>query len=119
MKARIRAGQVKATLAVNSELVLLYWGLGRDILTRQKKEGWGAQVIDRLSADPRAAFPEMQGFSPRNLKYMRSFAAAWTDKAIVQAPLAQLTWYHHVALLEKVDGPAHRLWYARQAIEHG
>jgi len=119
VKARIRSAQVKAALAVNSELVLLYWRLGRDIVARQKKEGWGAHVIDRLSADLRAAFPEMQGFSPRNLKYMRSFAAAWTDEAIVQAPLAQLTWYHHLALLEKVDGPEHRLWYARQALEHG
>ena len=119
VKARIRAAQVKAALAVNSELVLLYWRLGRDILFRQKKEGWGAQVIDRLAADLRAAFPEMQGFSPRNLKYMRAFAAAWTDESIVQAPLAQLTWYHNLTLLEKVDRPGPRLWYARQAIEHG
>jgi predicted nuclease of restriction endonuclease-like (RecB) superfamily len=61
----------------------------------------------------------MQGFSPRNLKYMRAFAAAWIDETIVQAPLAQLTWYHNIALLEKLDRPEQRLWYARQAIEHG
>ena len=60
VKARIRNAQVKAALAVNSELVLLYWRVGHDIVARQKKEGWGAQVIDRLSADLRAAFPEMQ-----------------------------------------------------------
>jgi hypothetical protein len=64
VKARIRAAQVKAALAVNAELVLLYWSLGRDIVARQRKEGWGAQVIDRLSADLRAAFPDMQGLSP-------------------------------------------------------
>jgi hypothetical protein len=54
----------------------------------------------------------MKGFSPRNLKYMRAFAAAWPDRSIVQAPLAQLTWYHHIALLEKLDSPEPRLWYA-------
>jgi transposase InsO family protein len=74
LKARIRAAQVKAALAVNAELVLLYWRIGRDILARQEREGWGARVIDRLSADLCAAFPEMRGFSPRNLKYMRAFA---------------------------------------------
>ena len=119
LKARIRAAQGKAALAVNGELVLLYWRIGRDILVRQKTEGWGAQVVDRLSADLHTAFPEMQGFSPRNLKYMRTFAAAWADEAIVQAPLAQLTWYHNLALLEKVERAEQRLWYARQAIEHG
>jgi len=119
LKARIRAAQVKAALSVNAELVLLYWSIGRDILARQEKEGWGAHVIDRLSADLHAAFPEMKGFSPRNLKYMRAFAAAWVDEAIVQGPLAQLTWYHNITLLEKVDRAEHRLWYGRQAIEHG
>jgi predicted nuclease of restriction endonuclease-like (RecB) superfamily len=119
LKTRIRAAQVKAVLAANAELVLLYWSIGRDILARQEREGWGAQVIARLSADLSAAFPDMQGFSSRNLKYMRAFAAAWADEAIVQVRLAQLTWYHNLTLLEKVDGAEQRLWYARQAIEHG
>ena len=65
------------------------------------EEGWGAKVIDRLSSDLTKEFPDMKGFSPRNLKYMRSFAAAWTDPSIVQAPLAQLSWYHNIALLDK------------------
>jgi len=99
--------------------VLLYWRIGRDILVRQKKEGWGARVIDRLSADLRAAFPEMQGFSPRNLKYMRAFAEAWSDEQIVQQAVAQLPWGHNVRLLDRIDGHAERLWYVRQAIEHG
>jgi predicted nuclease of restriction endonuclease-like (RecB) superfamily len=119
VKARVRAAQIRAALAVNAELVLLYWRIGRDILGRQKKEGWGAQVIARLSADLRSAFPEMAGFSPRNLKYMRAFAEAWPDEKIVQAPLARLTWYHNLALLEKASGRDERLWYASQAIEHG
>jgi hypothetical protein len=67
------------------------------ILDRQAKEGWGAKVIDRLSSDLRDAFPEMKGLSPRNLKYMRAFAESWPDRAIVQGPLAQITWYHNIA----------------------
>jgi predicted nuclease of restriction endonuclease-like (RecB) superfamily len=119
VKVRIRAAQVKAALAVNAELVLLYWSLGRDILTRQKKEGWGAQVIERLSSDLRIAFPEMQGFSPRNLKYMRAFAAAWPDADFVQQVAAQLPWFHSCTLLDRVKDKSAREWYARQAIEHG
>jgi predicted nuclease of restriction endonuclease-like (RecB) superfamily len=61
----------------------------------------------------------MQGFSPRNLKYMRAFAAAWPDASIVQAPLAQITWYHNIALLERLDDAESRLWYARQTLQHG
>jgi predicted nuclease of restriction endonuclease-like (RecB) superfamily len=119
LKGRIRIAQVRAASAVNQELVLLYWGIGKEILTRQKTEGWGAKVIDQLAKDLHHAFPGVQGFSPRNIKYMRALAEAWPDEAIVQAPLAQLTWYHNLTLLEKVKSPAERLWYARQAIEHG
>jgi len=119
LKTRIRAAQVKAALAVNAELVLLYWRIGRDILVRQDKEGWGARVIDRLSADLRAAFPEMQGFSPRNLKYMRAFAEAWPEPAFVQQVAAQLPWFHNCTLLDRVKGKDVRAWYARQTIEHG
>jgi DUF1016 N-terminal domain len=79
----------------------------------------GSRVIDRLAADLRGAFPEMKGFSPRNLKYMRAFAAAWPEREIVRASLAQLTWYHHIALLEKLDNPASQLWYAARTMEHG
>lgn len=86
LKERIRRAQIRAALSVNRELVLLYWQIGRDILQRQEQEGWGAKVIDRLARDLRAAFPEMKGFSPRNLKYMRAFAAAYRDQSIVQAP---------------------------------
>ena len=119
LKARIHAARQRATLAVNRELILLYWQIGRDILARQAEQGWGAKVIDRLSHDLRTAFPEMKGFSPRNLKYMRAFAAAWEDAVIVQELLAQLPWYHLVTLLDKLNSPEERLWYARKAIEHG
>ena len=118
LKARIHGAQQRATLAVNRELVLLYWQIGRDILDRQGREGWGAKVIERLAQDLRNAFPEMKGFSPRNLNYMRSFAEAWPDGEFVQAVLAQLPWYHQLALLDKLKSANERRWYAAKAIEH-
>ncbi len=98
LKGRIHAAQQRAALAVNRELVLLYWQIGRDILARQGREGWGAKVIERLALDMRNAFPDMKGFSPRNLKYMLSFAQAWPDAGFVQGVLAQLPWYHQLTL---------------------
>ena len=118
LKLRIHSAQQRATLAVNRELVLLYWQIGRDILARQAEQGWGAKVIDRLAHDLRTAFPEMKGFSPRNLKYMRAFAEAWPDAAFVQEVLAQLPWYHQLALLDKLNADDARRWYAHKAIEH-
>jgi len=118
LKTRIHSAQQRATLAVNRELVLLYWQIGRDILVRQAEQGWGAKVIDRLAHDLRTAFPTMKGFSPRNLKYMRAFAEAWPDAEFVQAVLAQLPWYHQLALLDKLRSPETRRWYAVKAIEH-
>ncbi|HEV2349785.1 MAG TPA: PDDEXK nuclease domain-containing protein [Terriglobia bacterium] len=119
LKDRIRAARISASLAVNRELVLLYWSIGRDILVRQNEQGWGAKIIDKLSTDLRHDFPEMKGLSPRNLKYMRAFAEAWPENQIVQAPLAQITWYHNIALLEKLKTSLERLWYARQTVQNG
>jgi predicted nuclease of restriction endonuclease-like (RecB) superfamily len=119
VKERIRAARLKAAVAVNQELIFLYWSIGRDILDRQAIEGWGARVIDRLAEDLRRDFPDMTGLSPRNLKYMRAFAEAFPDREIVQQVVARLPWGHNVRLVEAVKDPAERLWYARQAIEHG
>ncbi len=91
IKERIRNAQVRAAVSVNRELILLYWEIGREILERQSREKWGAKVIDRLAADLRAAFPDQQGFSSRNLNYMRKFAKSWTDITIVQQLVAQLS----------------------------
>lgn len=118
LKTRIHTARQRAALAVNRELVLLYWQIGRDILVRQAEQGWGAKVIERLAHDLRTAFPQMKGFSPRNLKYMRAFAEAWPEAEFVQAVLAQLPWYHQLALLDKLPNPEARRWYATQAIEH-
>jgi predicted nuclease of restriction endonuclease-like (RecB) superfamily len=119
IKDRIRSAQSRAAVAVNRELVLLYWHIGQEILTRQRQQGWGARVIDRLAADLRHAFPELKGFSARNLKYMRALAKAFPDELFVQEVLAQITWYHAITLLDKLRDPVDREWYIRKTIEHG
>ena len=102
IKARVRTAQVRASLAVNRELILLYWSIGRDILARQKVAGWGAKIIDRLASDLAAEFPGIEGFSSRSLKYMRAFADAWPEEPIVQQLVAQLPWGHHTRLLDRI-----------------
>ena len=119
LKQRVREAQLRASLAVNSELILLYWRIGKDILERQKRLGWGAKVIDRLSTDLRRAFPEMKGFSARNLLFMRGFAQAWPDEEIVKQLVSQLPWGHNIRLIQKVADPEVRLWYLRRAVAHG
>ncbi|KIJ88513.1 PDDEXK nuclease domain-containing protein, partial [Rickettsia asembonensis] len=93
--------------------------IGNEILKRQEKYGWGAKVIDNLSRDLHSAFPEIKGFSSRNLKYMRHFAEEYQDIKFVQEVLAQLTWYHNITLIDKVSKKQDRLFYVKQAIEYG
>jgi len=119
LKARIHQAQQRATLSVNRELIAFYWQLGKDILARQSTQGWGAKVIERLSRDLRTAFPEMKGFSRANLLYMRAFAEAWPDAAIVQQAVGQLPWGHNIVLLTRLKTPEWRLAYAQKVIEHG
>jgi hypothetical protein len=76
LKSRVEQARQRAALSVNRELVSLYWQIGNEILVRQRRQGWGAKVVDQLARDLRAAFPDMRGFSPRNLKYMRTLAEA-------------------------------------------
>ncbi len=116
---RVSIGRQHAVAAVNQELVTTYWAIGRDILDRQSEQGWGAKVIDRLSADLRERFPDARGYSPRNLKYMRAFASAWPAEAIVQRSAAQLPWRQHQVLLDKLSDRATRLWYATEAVNYG
>lgn len=119
LKDRIHTAQQRATLAVNRELVLLYWQIGRDILARQAEQGWGTKVIERLAHDLRTAFPEMKGFSRANLMYMRAFAQAWPDVEIVQQAVGQLPWGHNLVLLTRLKDTQQRLAYAQGAIAHG
>ncbi|EYF08229.1 PDDEXK nuclease domain-containing protein [Chondromyces apiculatus] len=120
VKQRVRAAQMRASLAVNHELIALYWSIGRDILEKQKKLGWGAGVVDRASADLRTEFPNMQGFSRANMMYMRAFAKAWPSRdAIVQQAVGQLPWGTNLVLLTKLKTRDERLAYAASAVEHG
>ncbi len=119
LKKRIQQERIKAVLSANKALVMMYWDIGNSIIQKQNNEGWGSKIIDRLSYDLKDAFPEMRGFSPRNLKYMRKFAESWPDRGIVQEVLAQITWYHNLALMEKLKKPELRIWYARQTVENG
>jgi predicted nuclease of restriction endonuclease-like (RecB) superfamily len=119
LKERIRQAQIKAALAVNNELILLYWQIGREILNRQHQEGWGAKVIERLAKDLKAEFPEMTGFSRTNLMYMRAFAEAYPDVEFVLRYAGQIPWRHNQTLLDKLKSQEQRLWYAQKSFENG
>lgn len=148
IKNRVQAARVRAGLAANRELILLYWDIGRLVAERQSAEGWSASVIDRLSVDIRRDFPDLKGFSARNIWRMRSFYLVYKEQIInlPQAvaeiggvgkdeippppvaelekladypPVLQLPWAHNVLLIEKIKDPEKRLWYMRKTIEHG
>jgi predicted nuclease of restriction endonuclease-like (RecB) superfamily len=132
IKSRIRTAQIKAALSVNRELIKLYWNIGRSIVKRQRKEGWGKSVVARLSQDIHKAFPGIAGFSSQNLWYMRAFYSTWTKTiSNLQQPVGdldgkdlpqvvgELPWGHNIQLLSKVKDPLQRLWYARKTVEFG
>jgi len=120
LKQRVRTAQVRAARAANTELLRLYWSIGRDILDRQQHAGWGAKIIDRLARDLHAAFPYQRGWSRSNLHYMRSFAAAWpTEEDFVPQAVGQLPWGHIRLLLDRLDDRDLRTWYAGAALEYG
>jgi predicted nuclease of restriction endonuclease-like (RecB) superfamily len=116
LKQRISGARQRALLSANEEQIRLYHDIGCDIQDRQSRQGWGAKVIDRLSSDLRAAFPDMKGLSTSNLKYMRFFAQQCPDRLIGQQSADQLPWFHIVTLLTKVSDPAEREWYAGETI---
>jgi predicted nuclease of restriction endonuclease-like (RecB) superfamily len=119
LKARVRAAQMRAALSVNRELIQLYWHLGREILRCQSEQGWGAKVVERLAKDLRAEFPEMNGWSYRNLLFMREFGATYADAEIVKQLVSQLPWGTNIMLMQRAKDPATRFWYARKTLEHG
>ena len=119
LKGHIRSAQVRAALAVSRELVLLYWSIGRELSERFEREGWGGRIIDRLSQDLRAEFPGVEGYSPRNLRYMRSLAEAWPDAAILQRLIAKLPWGHNLRVLDRIKDRPTREWYLEAALEYG
>lgn len=119
IKYRIQQERLRVVLAANSAMICLYWDIGRVILDRQQRAGWGAKVIDRLARDLQEAHPEMKGFSPRNLLSMRIFAEAIPDEQIAKQVVSQLPWGHIIRLLQQVKDPETRDWYIQQSIEHG
>jgi len=119
LKADIQKSQIKAALAVNRELVLLYWRIGSGILAKQKELGWGAKVVQQISRDLKLAFPSMKGFSRTNLLYMRLFAENYPDDQIVQQLVGQIPWGHIVRILDKVKDQTEREFYIRKTIENG
>lgn len=106
-------------MAVNQELLHLYWQIGNEVLTRQRELGWGSKVIGQLAKDLRREFPDMSGFSQTNLKYMRSFAEAYSEEEISQRSVDQLPWRHNIALFTKIKNRKARFWYAQKALENG
>jgi predicted nuclease of restriction endonuclease-like (RecB) superfamily len=132
IKSRIHAAQIRAALSINRELIELYWDIGKLITARQKNEGWGKSVVECLSADLRNEFPQIAGFSPRNIWRMRSLYLAWTKgiQKLTQAvaeldgenlplPVAEIPWGHNILLLGKLKSPSKRLWYAIKTKELG
>ena len=119
LKKQISQARIKAHLAVNKEMITLYWHIGKQILERQNSQGWGTKVIENISKDLRAEFPEMKGLSARNLVYMQTFAKAYPDFSITQEVLAQITWYHNITLLDKVKNYEERLWYVHETAKNG
>jgi predicted nuclease of restriction endonuclease-like (RecB) superfamily len=136
LKRRILAAQSRAALAVSRELTGVYWYVGRTIVERQAEGGWGDAVVERIAHDLRHAFPDLKGFSPRNIWRMRAFYVAWSGDAkklpqavaetdaggaakILPRAVAELPWGHNVVLLEKLARAEERLWYAERSREHG
>lgn len=116
IKQEIRTAQYKAAVSVNKELLLLYHSIGTVINTHKS---WGSKFIENLAADIKLSFPNMKGYSVRNLKYMAKFALRFPDKQFVQEVLAQITWYHHIALMDKTKDIDTHIWYTKQAAVNG
>ena len=120
LKARIQTAQTKATLAANRELIALYYDVGQRIVERQEEAQWGDGVLEQISRDLKAAFPDATGFSRRNLYDMRAFFLAYREAGdFVRQPVAQIPWGHNLALMRKVESAEERAWYASQTVEHG
>jgi predicted nuclease of restriction endonuclease-like (RecB) superfamily len=135
LKEKIRLARQRAALAVNSVLLQVYWEIGNTILEKQNQEGWGTKIIDRLAKDLKLEFPDMNGLSVRNLKYMRAFAEAYPQfvqqavaqihksdnqhTIIVQQAVAQLPWGHHLAILTRLKSYKERQFYIDKTAEYG
>ena len=120
LKQHVHNARYRAQRAANTELLRLYWRIGRTIADRQAQQAWGSKVLERLATDLRSEFPTMKGFSRANLFYMRNFAEVWPDEqAIVQRSVGQLPWGHVIELVSKLDDSELREWYAAHDAQYG
>lgn len=120
LKRHVYAARLRVQRKANTELLRLWWRIGRTIRDRQEVASWGDSVLSRLAADLRAEFPSMKGFSVTNLKYMRRFADTWTEpSSIGQRPVDQLPWGQVIDLITKLDEHELRDWYASKSVFHG
>ena len=116
VKNEILKSQYRAMQVVNKELIFMYWHIGKIIL---ENSVWGNKFITNLSIDLKMEFPNIQGFSERNLKYMRKIAEEYPDFEFVQEVLAQITWYHNIVLMDKIKDIEERKWYIKEIIKNG
>jgi predicted nuclease of restriction endonuclease-like (RecB) superfamily len=124
LKTKIRSAQIKGAIAVNRELIRLYWEIGEDIVEKQEKEGWGSKVLEKMSKDLQNEFPGIEGFSRSNIFRMKAFFTAYgkVAQAVRQLdllPIFSIPWGHNILLLQKLKDADERLWYASKVIEHG
>lgn len=116
IKIEVAKSQYKAMQAINKELIYMYWNIGKIILTNSE---WGNKFIDNLSIDLKLEFPNINGFSIRNLKNMKKFAEEYPDFEFVQSITAQITWTHNVLLLDKIRDIEIRKWYINETVKNG
>jgi predicted nuclease of restriction endonuclease-like (RecB) superfamily len=119
LKQEITKARIRAHLAVNKELIVLYWNIGNNILNRQQEEGWGTKVIENISKDLQKEFPEMKGLSYQNISYMRQFATEYPEKEFLQQPVGEIPWGHNIVIFSKVKSFEERKWYIQKTIENG
>ena len=119
VKDRIRSAQYAALKAVNTELVGLYWDLGRLIVEKQEQSGWGKSVVERLSQDLRKEFPGVAGFSVQNLWYMRQFHLEYREHEKLQPLVGEIAWAHNLVIMSKCKDPLEREFYLRMTRKFG
>ena len=119
IKSRIRTSQIKASLSANSELIRLYWDIGKDIFEKQEIKGWGNSIVENLSKDSKYEFPNAKGFSRRNLFYMKKFYNFYkTDFEKVQQLVAQIPWRHNMLIISKLQNIDEAIFYLNETIEN-
>ncbi len=117
LKSRIKSAQIKAAVSVNRELISLYWVLAEKIVEKQKQSQWGDGLLVQMSKDLQEGFPDMKGFSLRNLKYMRQWYQFWAEgSAIGQQLVAQIPWGHNLLIVSRSKNHEEALFYVQKTI---